>query len=330
MKVLTDAQIRGAVARCNPLRVAVAYVGAGWKTLLPDDAGRLEEVIVRPTLGSNPGAIREIADKVKWENLHLLDELHAKVYIGETSAVLGSANLTQNGLGDHGLREVSVEVSSTKSLARLNQFFDEMKGLAQQRYPTRKDKEERLKHLEEIANQHDLPPPPGPSFANFQLPPGENDHFYVCSYTSGDDCAYSAEVQAVEDDIEDDLHFAANDKVEPKKWCLQWRVTNHDKPHKSERLTWFYIDDVFEQGIVRGDDDYPYPTCAVQRKSMKQHLPPQPFEITPEVANAFKKAIVKDEIAKHLIQPGRVFSLACSFEGLRPLIEDMKSQLGLK
>ena len=55
---------------------------------------------------------------------------------------------------------------------------------------------------------------------------------------------------------------------------------------------------------------------------------PPPFEITGEVANAFKKSVQERDIAKHLIQDERdVFNLAYSLKGIPSLISKMKEYM---
>lgn len=146
-----------------------------------------------------------------------LDELHAKTYIGKSSAVIGSANLTRNGLGAEGLVEICVEINAAESLKKINNAFEDMKKRAQDQYPTTVLKRSRLKELEQnwgaaIANpifrnnkNNNIP-----AFVDFDLL--GDDHFYVLWYRLVE-CEYSDDVKAIESFMADNIHFARTDKV---------------------------------------------------------------------------------------------------------------------
>lgn len=329
MKILVEDDIRDAVVRCKPSKIAVAYIGADWKMFI-DDATYLEAIIVSPTFGSNPWAITDLVKHIGWEKIFFLDELHAKTYVGESSAVIGSANLTSNGLGADGLVELCVEVNGNKTLSNLNAVFDNLKERAQRQYGTRELKKARLKELEKIwgaaianrivTNRKNS----APDFTDFELL--AEDHFYVLWYQPVE-CEYSDDVKAIESLMVDDIHFASTDKVEKNKWALVWRITDSNKPHKTARPHWLYIHEVFENGVI--DEGYGYPKCAIQRNDLD--IPPYPFEITDIVSVAFKNEIQKKDVAEHLIQDNRdVFSLEHSLKGVGLLISGMKENLANK
>lgn len=77
MKILVEGEIKKSIKRCNPSKIAVAYIGSDWNMFV-QNIDHLSTVIVSPTIGSNPRAIMDIARKIGWENVHFLDELHAK------------------------------------------------------------------------------------------------------------------------------------------------------------------------------------------------------------------------------------------------------------
>jgi hypothetical protein len=121
----------------------------------------------------------------------------------------------------------------------------------------------------------------------------------------------------------DDIHFAANDNVEKNKWALVWRIIDSSRPHGTAKPRWLYIHEIFDNGVI--DKGYEYPKCAIQRKDLD--VPPPPFEITNDVATAFKKAVQDNEVAEYLIQGDRPFSLADSLQGVPLLISKMKEYL---
>lgn len=327
MKSLVGNEIQQAIVRCNPLKIAVAFIGIDWPTFIPA-VNDLEAVIVSPTLGSNPRAISDLAKQIKWEKLFFLDELHAKMYVGKNSSIIGSANLTHNGLSGRGLIELCVEINDGENLAKVNQFFDDLKKCAYEQYPTENSKKAKLKELEKIwgtaiANQLARKMSNAKKlFTDFELL-GE-DHFYVFWYQT-DDCEYSEEVKAIQSVIEDDIHFAKGDKLEKNKWALLWRITDESTPHKKVPLSWMYIHEIFEDGVI--DSGYDYPNCAIQRKDLD--CPDPPFELTKNVVAAFKKAVQDKDIAKYLVQEGDVFSLANSQKGVPTLINRMREYLDI-
>lgn len=323
MKILVGDEIQKAIKRCKPSNIAVAYIGADWNTFIPD-ADRLDAIIVSPTFGSNPRAITGLAKQIGWEKIHFLDELHAKTYVGADSAVIGSANLTCNGLSGEGLIELCVEVNGKETLSKLDTAFKAMKERSLRQYPTTELKKARLKELEKtwgaaianriVKNKNNN----APAFSDFELL-GE-DHFYVLWYQQPIECEYSTDVQAIESLIDDDIHFSSADKVEKYKWALTWQITNTNKPHATVKPSWLYIHDIFENGVI--DEDYEYPKCAIQRNDLE--VPSPPFELTLDIRFAFKLAIQEKDIAEYLIQKNRAFSLSYSHTGVPLLVEKMK------
>jgi hypothetical protein len=306
--------------------VAVAYIGTDWNTYIPE-ANRLEDIIVSPTLGSNPWAIVDLVKQIGWEKVCFLDNLHAKVYVGKGSAVIGSANLTRNGLSGEGLVELCAEVSDEKSLEKLTKAFNELKRLAQDQYPTKESKKTSLQDLEKkwntaIANRlirNDVIS--SRSFAHFELL--GDDHFYVVWYQPVDH-EHSDDLKAMQQLIDDEIHFTKKDKVESNKWVLVWRKTDAHTPHLTQLPYWLYIHQVFDEGIIK--KTYPYRKCAIQRNDLK--TPPQPFELTGEVRSAFKKAIQEEDVSKYLIQKEKdIFDLAYSQKGIPLLVCRMKEYL---
>ncbi|WGS51118.1 phospholipase D family protein [Paraburkholderia sp. D15] len=103
MKFVHGNDIQRGLRKISPSQIAVAYVGIDWKAyILPE---KLQDIVLSPTIGTNPVAIVEIAEAIGWEHVHFLDNLHAKIYLGEHGAAVGSFNLTANGLSAACLQE---------------------------------------------------------------------------------------------------------------------------------------------------------------------------------------------------------------------------------
>lgn len=325
MTILFENDIQRAIISCKPLKIAVAYIGTDWSKFIPEYQ-HLDTIIVSPTLGSNPLAIAEIVKKIGWDKVYFLDELHAKMYIGAETAIIGSANLTKNGLSGDKLFEICTEIKSYKKINELNNIFQVILDKAVKKYPTIDSKKNRLKELEKIwriATSHQMISSKNnriPSFSNFELL--GDDHFYILWYQSGDDYEYSEDVKSMQSLMHDEIHFSASDDVEKNKWALVWEITAESKP-ESKEIEWMYIHEIFENGII--SDGYEYSTCAIQRKDI--HTPPVPFNITKSIDIAFKKAIQDKEISKYLIQNGKKFKLSYSKKGVKLLIDKMKTIL---
>ena len=319
------------------MHVAVAYVGADWQDFIKEPE-RLKSVILSPTLGTNPYAVQRLAAAIGWDRVHFLNELHAKVFLGEETAVVGSSNLTRNGLSGEVLEEIGVEVSNASTLEKLGARLDRLRQQADAAYPEEKDKKLKIRTLKKlwraaIANGAIRKPAlTNPDFS--EIDP-QTDDFYVCWYDGSPPPPHSAEVKKLESKIGPEVHFTNTDPVERNKWVLMWRVTKEGLPHKREPPYWVYIHDFFRNGNV---GDYLYKTCAVQwTESEDAALPPEPFGLTEDgVADAFRHSIVKSNIAQYLIQPetvpddGPPFVLKKSFKGLPLLITAMKKELAAK
>ena len=328
MPILVEDKIQKAIEGCAPSQIAVAYIGKDWKTFIKHPE-KLESIIISPTIGSNPFAIKELATVIGWSKIYFLDELHAKIYYGKNSAVVGSANLTHNGLSGNSLYELSVGIESKAELRDILKILNTLKRKSEKQYPTEKDKKNKIIELEKCWNNaisnriFSEKTTSNISFSTFELL--SDNQFYVVWYQPAD-CEYSEDVKAIESVLGEDIHFHQSDNVENNKWVLTWRITNDSKPYKRTPLNWLYIDEIFDNGVIDKDNDYK--KCAFERSDKLKPIPP--FKITKEVENAFKKAVIEKEIAEYLIQEqNEIFDLQYSFKGLPLLIEKMKSYITL-
>lgn len=324
MKILFDKQIKESLAGIHPTKIAVAYIGANWRDFLVSPE-RIEAVIVSPTLGTNPHAVSEMVRFIGWEKIHFLDELHAKLYIGEDRAVTGSSNLTRNGLIGGSLLELCVELKSVRSILKLNIIFEDLLNRARSQYPAQTDKEARLVELERqwnnaISNEVISPENVSDtSFSDFNLL--ADDQFYVLWYQPGKP-EFSEDAKKIESVICDWTTLREEDHVKLNKWVLMWRLTTKNAPDKRQKLYWLYIHEIIRNGVI--NEEHGYTTLAAQR--IDKAIPEHPFEITKDVEMAFKEALELKVLQKFLVQceGDTSFSLEHSTQGLRPLITTMK------
>lgn len=113
LTLTTNAQIREAIqsvlARTDVRRVVLSgFVGEGAEELIPKPKG--VEVYCWDREGAtNPDAVRALLRT--GAKVFFVSNLHCKVYWGSgRGCVVGSANLSQNGLGNEGLSEVAVQL----------------------------------------------------------------------------------------------------------------------------------------------------------------------------------------------------------------------------
>lgn len=114
MNVLTTnkqilAAVRSVLSDANARRVVISgFIGAGAEDLIPNPKG-VEIYCWDREGGTNPEAIGALLRK--GAKVFFVSNLHAKVYWASgRGCVIGSANLSKNGLGNAGLWEVAVQM----------------------------------------------------------------------------------------------------------------------------------------------------------------------------------------------------------------------------
>ena len=266
MTVLTrPAAIRNALRAIKPQRIAVAYVGEKWNEYLA--AKNIQEIILSPTLGSNPYAIRELMKVVGAENVHFLDALHAKIYLGTDGALVGSCNLTENGLGDRGREEVAIHVTDEAMLRALGRTWARFKRMAQQQYRTLRAKEKALDKLENkwhIAIERGLATDERsvPSLADYNFEE-EVHRIHVVAYypqepTYNEDAIRAAMPDVgpnLDDYIANALTFLEEDQINEHDWILEWKAYRDGRPRIArDNIEWMYVHHVVPGG-AGGDQE---------------------------------------------------------------------------
>jgi len=93
------------------LRIAVAFIGDGATQLINPNANDVQIICNLTMGGTNPKEVRKLIKKYGKNNVRQVDNLHAKLYIGAEYAIVGSANMSANGLGTqpNALREAGYQ-----------------------------------------------------------------------------------------------------------------------------------------------------------------------------------------------------------------------------
>lgn len=321
--IVSGEGIAQSIAGCAPRQIAVAFLGADWKTYIsrPD---QLTAVILSPTLGTNPRAVTALARAISWERIFFLKELHAKIYIGEARGVLGSANLTANGLSGEHLLECCVEITDQAELSDLELLFKAFKSSAENQFPTTALKKQQLSALYDLWNAalaNRLVSPTNetsPSINEFEL--ASNEHFYVLWYMPPPPYDYSDEVKQIQSRIVEEIHLSPEDAPQKNKFALLWKKTAKGNVDRWVSPYWMYIHEVIRDAIVA--KGYEYTTCVIQRNDLA--VPPEPFELTPAIVDRLRGAIESPELSQYLVQDGCPFRLQATFNGLPPLVEALR------
>lgn len=286
MKLVSGASIKKALQQVAPTHVAVAYAGIDWSAYIDKD--KLQEIILSPTVGTNPHAVIQIVETLGWENVHFLDHLHSKVYLGLELAAVGSFNLSANGMSEEGLEEVGFLVQDHQLLLELRTLHNRYKQAATNSYPTVAAKKARLAKLREVWDRgiatkvirndtrlNDL--------ANYQ--PTAADEIYIsCAWGN---LTYNEDIVSIST-IEDSLSFLADDDVQPDRWILYWYANNNGYPHRTRAPKWMHVDEIVPEGAI--DTQY----TKLANKRTDRITPHPPFELTDEVCRALRTVLNSD------------------------------------
>ncbi|WP_295388617.1 phospholipase D family protein [uncultured Thiodictyon sp.] len=254
---VTAEDIRDALTHIKPAKVAVAYVGKGWSDYLAADCLEKLELVVSPTFGSNPRAIEDIMRKIGHENVYFLDELHAKIYLGKKAAVVGSCNLSDNGLGDIGRWEVAVLLEDAESLQELEDTFANYKRLAKKQYP---DKEAKLNRLRKLITQwntaiwHDIikdESGEAPLLRDY-----ESDLYTIHILPYNGTFQYNENIlDAIipvvpETYFRDTLALEKGYRIKEGDWLLCWHANDNGSPIRNGKVSWLHAHHVVPHGAI--------------------------------------------------------------------------------
>lgn len=296
----TAEELRAALNKVNPSKVAAAFIGTGWEEFLLSD--NLEEIILSPTVGSNPNAIQQVIVQLGIDNVHFLDNLHAKIYIGVNSALLGSCNLSRNGFADSGNFEVGFIFSEEEDLQQLNEIFDNYRVEANERYPNSTSKEERLEKLYrqwQLSKESRTDSPLvnsgediAPSIVDWV--PNKLERIHITGWSSYN--TYNEEVirSALPDVDDPDDYFAdersllENDKIKEGDWVLSYRCKKNGHPYRNTGIDWIYVHHIIPNGAECEDDDR-YTKLVGQ--AAHKTCPLQPFSLDDQTQALIRAAL---------------------------------------
>ncbi|PTR32482.1 hypothetical protein C8J98_10535 [Luteibacter sp. OK325] len=336
MTVLTNAAaIRKAILAVRPTRVAVAYVGSDWATFFPE--GLPKEIVLSPTFGSNPYAIEEIIDALGERNVHFLDRLHAKIFLGAEAAVVGSCNLTRNGLADRGLFEVAAAISDVADMKALADAFAVYRAAARNLYPNRASKLTKIHALKEswvrgiVAG---IVPP------HMQVPaPDARDHILdmptvrISWYHGGANPGFNnSRIRDAAPDIggeagiDDFMYFKDTDDVKQGDWHLAIRYKADGFPPANGAISWVYTHHLIKDAVF--DEAWPDDTSLAVQGKLPRPIPP--FKLDSDTRSAIRELVSESRFADfrpptdpdgdwHLPSRARVATFLQALQRLRQL-----------
>lgn len=315
MKILTNYSLyKQAIKKIEPNKVAVAYIGADYNLFI--NAKKLKEIIVSPTVGSNPHAISSLIKSIGISNVHFIDNLHSKLFIGKKGAIIGSANLSRNALGGSGLIELGVLIESQRELSQVTKLFNDYKKTAKRLYKNSTAKEEKIAKL---YVDHRKPlvingsKTPLKIFSEYQW--GVDEPFKVSWYDviEPDIKSYvkksfykafpGATWKDIYNNIRSEIEIPMNDSLQEGEWLLTFCVDEKYLCMKSG-LDWMHIDVRIKNAFTKEF----YPNGFFELKSIKHSSPPFKIDkkfrkIFVEVVNQAKYKTVRESMYIKNITP---------------------------
>jgi phosphatidylserine/phosphatidylglycerophosphate/cardiolipin synthase-like enzyme len=145
------ARIRGAVGtlakQSKRMDLAVAFVGRDWSDALAHCQGNLRLICWLSSTNTNPRAVRQLIKRPKTK-VRQRDGMHAKVYLTDVGAVVGSANLSAEALSEieqNGRDEAAVFLNDKVSRDTIDKWFSKLWNDPSTRQITKPDLRQAIK-----------------------------------------------------------------------------------------------------------------------------------------------------------------------------------------
>ena len=272
---------------------AVAFWGDGAaKKLHQGGQGDFRAICNLASGGTNPSEIR----KLKRQNIRQSDTLHAKVYIGSESVVIGSANISTNGLGLEGIEQARwIEAgTSTHDTATALKWFE---GLwdsareitdgdikkAEEAWSRRQKFRPTLLSIDDLdISSSDLP-----LLTWFEVLPCEVNPKAVKTY------GLNEEIIKDSIGIESAQDVAA---LKPGRWVLYWYANDEGRPFR-RNPQWFYTGRLIQKAL-RYETERNYRDVVIQ----SDIKPAVPFKFDKVITRLFYDVLSRsdfDELRSH-------------------------------
>lgn len=307
------------------VRCAVAFWGKGCENWLKGDGARV--ICNLASGGTNPHALK----KLKIAELRQYDSLHAKVFIGENQSIVGSANVSSNGLGfegdeQNGWHEAGVLVDTSDDLT--SWFEDLWEG---------KSRSITLADWKEAARKWALRQqfkPTLPDFSSFDVYQEELPFldWYVGNDWQSNKKSIIKQLGRFDESVEDligdgvDIEDPRDQGLLSNRWILRWRANKDGVPATRSKLEFNKISANYIEGA------YTYKNSKEAGNSLLavEQQPPIPFDPNePKFRDAFLKVLsMKNyECFRNMNYTGSYFQ-PC-IEQVEPFWSDLKAEYEL-
>lgn len=266
--VMTDYhELCSTLEKIVPTHVAVAYLGHGWDEYLNVKA--LEEIVVSPTLGSYPYALRDLLKAADQHDfvVYFQRDLHAKLFIGNEACLIGSSNLSRNGFSG-GLREAGVHLQDADAVQQARAVFETFKASSVTDREQQRTMVNELVEMWQQARRQGLLPNED----------GDRPKGTILDWKPGEERVWLAWVDAEEEPILNEARIrqslpeighhqpadyfelyttlVEDDDVRKGDWLIVWVAKADGTPHLGRSLYWLRVDTLVRHGAVDCDESY--------------------------------------------------------------------------
>lgn len=311
MVITASDKLRSKLSDVAPTHVAVAYLGSGWQRYLTD-LDTLEEIIVSPTIGSYPGALAELLDEAKQHNfrVYFRKTLHAKLFIGDDTCLIGSANLSRNGF-DGGLNEAAVYLTDHASIGQAQGVFETLKQDAVTDTSQQREMIATLWSKWHQARRNNILPnesgerPQGtlldwkPGYERVWLAWFNNRLDLSLNETSIRQQLPEMGSLQVESYFEDCASLVEGDDLKAGDWLIMWACNDDGSPDMRSNPYWLRVDQLIHEGVV-DDDEGEYTQLAVTLPSDTLVTPPFEIDGDPVVKDLIKQRLASGDYPRLL------------------------------
>jgi hypothetical protein len=266
MTFLSGLEIKQAIQnlkRQKRLWCAVAFWGKGADQIFETYPADTRLICNLQMGGTNPYVIRKLMDILGSEKVRHEPQLHAKVYIGDTQAVITSANASTNGLGLEGDEQANwIEAGTLVEFSDTEEWFKQVWKDSKKIENSDLAKAETAWKARQQVKQLALP-----TFSQFVK---TSPIFPLINWwPSRDDEANKGDSE--DEDLSAYIKVKGNGDSKALtvgKWIL-WFKRNQDGLPANNSLTWHHISEV----VSVKDKDYKFQT------RQAEFPPPEPFDI---------------------------------------------------
>ena len=278
-------------------RVAVAFWGTGAETRFPGKNLKNFKIICNLAQGgTNPQVIETLLGR--GAQVRQCDTLHAKVYIGQESAIVASANNSINGLGLQGVEQANwLEAGVKIGASAPGEWFNTLWDSSSVRPITPADLEAAKKVFKGRSNHK-----PSVPFANFDAEAANLPlvSWYQDGNTVEDVEAVGQWLNIPNNDAQARLDAGLEiydpeiENFDPFTWCLHYRLTKNGQAHGGVTPNWSCLAgrDYIAKDIRTYEDE---DGRTVSMMVTVEDEPPLPFPVTSKFRQVFVEVINQDD-----------------------------------